>query len=297
MTYDDKIIKQRVKDVLKKVKKLRFSVSKPVNSYLGEGYHSVFKGQGMEFDEVREYSIGDDPRSMDWNVTARYGKPFVKMFKEERELTVFILADLSGSMNFGTVNNFKKDSVIYTASTLAAAASVNNDKTGLIAFPSKNELYIAPDKGEKHIYRIIHELLFFEPEDGSETINDALRHFATAQKKRSIVFVISDFFEKLSEKEIEIINKRHNLVAVNISDPCEFELPPVGLIRMKDAETGEINLIDSFDENVRREFKEKALEREKNKQTFFKRHKISVVNISTGQDYSKELIRYFKRKS
>ena len=241
-------------ELLKKVRKIEIKTRGLSAQVFSGEYHSAFKGRGMAFSEVREYNPGDDIRSIDWNVTARFNHPYVKIFEEERELTVMLLIDVSASGNFGTNVQFKRDLITELSAVLAFSAIENNDKAGVILFSDKIELFIPPKKGKTHILRIIRELINTEPKGTGTDINLALRYFNNMIKKRCIAFVISDFMSVGYEDAIKVASKKHDLAAIRVFDPREAEMPNVGLIRFVDAETGEASLLDSSQSNVRRDY-------------------------------------------
>ena len=267
------------------------------NIFAGE-YHSAFKGRGMAFSEVREYQFGDDIRNIDWNVTARYNKPFVKIYEEERELTVMLLIDVSGSREFGSMDKLKKNIVTEIAAVLAFSAIQNNDKIGVIFFSDRIEKFIPPKKGRSHILRIISELIDFEPQARGTDISGAIRYFTNAIKKRCTAFVISDFIQKENtlENALSIANNRHDVVALRIYDERETELPDIGMIKLKDAETGNYTWVDSSDRVARsiyrKWWKDLSAELDNN----FKRSRVDYVSISTNHDYVKSLISLFKKR-
>jgi uncharacterized protein (DUF58 family) len=230
-------------DIIQKVRKIEIKTRGLSNHIFAGEYHSAFKGRGMTFAEVREYQYGDDVRSIDWNVTARFGHPFIKIFEEERELTVMLLIDVSGSRVFGTVSRLKMDVVTEVAATLAFSTIQNNDKVGVIFFSDKIEKFIPPQKGRKHVLHIIREMIDFKPESTLTDISGALRYFTNAIKKRSTAFLISDFIDEGFEKELTIANRKHDVVALQVYDRRETEMPDVGLIKLKDAETGKVGYL------------------------------------------------------
>lgn len=284
----------RTNDLLKKVRKIEIKArGLSQNIFAGE-YHTAFKGRGMTFAEVRDYQVGDDVRSIDWNVTARFGKPYVKIFEEERELTVMLLVDVSGSLNFGTTNQTKKDIITEIAATLAFSTIQNNDKVGVIFFSDKVEKFIPPKKGRKHVLQIIRELLVFEPESNQTNIANALIHFTNAIKKRSTAFIISDFMDDDFSRALMIANRKHEIAALQIYDVREAELPNVGLIKLKDAETGERIWIDTTDKRMLTSYKHYWNERQLNLQKNFKQAGVDSVSISTNDNYAKALVKLFK---
>jgi uncharacterized protein (DUF58 family) len=267
------------------------------NIFAGE-YHSAFKGRGMAFSEVREYQFGDDIRNIDWNVTARYNKPFVKIYEEERELTVMLLIDVSGSREFGSMDKLKKNIVTEIAAVLAFSAIQNNDKIGVIFFSEKIEKFIPPKKGRSHILRIISELIDFEPEARGTDISGAIRYLTNAIKKRCTAFVISDFIQNdpALENALSIANNRHDVVALRIYDERETELPNIGMIKLKDAETGKYSWIDSSDRNARQIYGKWWSDLSAQLDNSFKKSGVDYVSISTNHDYVKSLISLFKKR-
>jgi uncharacterized protein (DUF58 family) len=267
------------------------------NIFAGE-YHSAFKGRGMAFSEVREYQFGDDIRNIDWNVTARYNKPFVKIYEEERELTVMLLIDVSGSREFGSMDKLKKNIVTEIAAVLAFSAIQNNDKIGVIFFSDQIEKFIPPKKGRSHILRIISELIDFEPQARGTDISGALRYFTNAIKKRCTAFVISDFIQKENnlENALSIANNRHDVVALRIYDERETELPDIGMIKLKDAETGNYTWVDSSDRVARSIYRKWWNDLSGQLDNSFKRSRVDYVSISTNHDYVKSLISLFKKR-
>ena len=267
------------------------------NIFAGE-YHSAFKGRGMAFSEVREYQFGDDIRNIDWNVTARYNKPFVKIYEEERELTVMLLIDVSGSREFGSMDKLKKNIVTEIAAVLAFSAIQNNDKIGVIFFSDQIEKFIPPKKGRSHILRIISELIDFEPQARGTDISGALRYFTNAIKKRCTAFVISDFIQKEDtlENALSIANNRHDVVALRIYDERETELPDIGMIKLKDAETGNYTWFDSSDRVARSIYRKWWFDLSAQLDNNFKRSRVDYVSISTNHDYVKSLISLFKKR-
>ena len=267
------------------------------NIFAGE-YHSAFKGRGMAFSEVREYQFGDDIRNIDWNVTARYNKPFVKVYEEERELTVMLLIDVSGSREFGSMDKLKKNTITEISAILAFSAIQNNDKIGVIFFSDKIEKFIPPKKGRSHILRIISELIDFEPEARGTDISGAIRYLTNAIKKRCTAFVISDFIQKEAslENALSIANNRHDIVALRIYDDRETELPDIGMIKLKDAETGNYSWIDSSDRKARSIYRKWWLDLSAELDNSFKRSRVDYVSINTNHDYVKSLISLFKKR-
>ena len=284
-------------ELIKKVRKIEIKtrgLSK--NIFAGE-YHTAFKGRGMTFAEVREYQYGDDIRSIDWNVTARFGHPYIKVFEEERELTVVILIDVSGSREFGTVSQMKKDIFTEVAATLAFSTIQNKDKIGVIFFSDKIEKFIPPKKGRKHVLYIIRELLDFKPESTNTDIAGALRYFTNAIKKSSTAFVISDFMDENFERELTIANRKHDVVALQVYDIRETELPNIGLIKLKDAETGERIWVDTSDKRLRTTYKHAWGQNQLTLQRTFTKSGVDSVSMSTSEDYVKALMKLFKLRA
>jgi len=284
-------------ELLKKVRKIEIKtrgLSK--NIFAGE-YHSAFKGRGMTFAEVREYQYGDEIRSIDWNVTARFGHPYVKVFEEERELTVVLLIDVSGSREFGTVTQLKKDIFTEVAATLAFSTIQNNDKIGVIFFSDKIEKFIPPKKGKKHVLQIIRELIDFQPESHKTDIAGALRYFTNAIKKSSTAFIISDFIDKNFERDLTIANRKHDIVALQVYDIRETELPNVGLVKLKDAESGERIWVDTSDKRLRTTYKHAWGEGQLALQKSFTKSGVDLVSMSTSEDYVRVLMKLFKMRA
>ena len=284
-------------ELLKKVRKIEIKtrgLSK--NIFAGE-YHSAFKGRGMTFAEVREYQYGDDIRSIDWNVTARFGHPYIKVFEEERELTVVLLIDVSGSREFGTVSQLKKDIFTEVAATLAFSTIQNNDKIGVIFFSDKIEKFIPPKKGKKHVLQIIRELIDFKPESNKTDIAGALRYLTNAIKKSSTAFIISDFIDTNFERDLTIASRKHDMVAMQVYDIRETELPNVGLIKLKDAESGERVWVDTSDKRLRTTFKHAWGEGQLALQKAFTKSGVDLVSMSTSDDYVRALMKLFKMRA
>ena len=285
-------------DLLKKVRKIEIK-TKGLSKHLFSGeHHSAFKGRGMAFSEVREYQFGDDIRNIDWNVTARLNHPYVKVFEEERELTVMLLVDVSGSNRFGTRVQFKEELLAEIAAILAFSAIQNNDKIGVIFFSDKIEKFIPPQKGRKHILYIIRELIDFQPESTTTDITKALQYFTNVIKKRSTAFLISDFIDDhLSQDALTIANRKHDLVAFQIYDRRDAELPDVGLIKMKDAETGERIWVDTSSRKVRMMYKNIWDERRLRLQQMISKAGVDSVTMEASEDYVKALMRLFKMRT
>jgi len=284
------------KELLKKVRKVEIKTKRLSNNIFGGEYHSTFKGRGMTFSEVRGYEFGDDVRSIDWNVTARYNAPFVKVFEEERELTLMLMVDISGSKFFGTDNDLKKNIATEISATLAFSAIQNNDKVGLILFTDNVELYIPPAKGRTHILRIIRELIEFKPKSKRTDISTALEFFSNVTSKKSIAFLLSDFISKDYQKALSIASKKHDLTGIRIYDKFEEEMPNLGLIPMIDQETDEVEFIDTGSKDVRKNFKINSLKMRDEFETTFKRNGSGTINCRTDQSYVKLLLGYFKNR-
>jgi uncharacterized protein (DUF58 family) len=283
-------------EIFKKVRRIEIKTRGLSNQIFSGQYHSVFKGRGMAFSEVREYQYGDDIRSIDWNVTARFNHPYVKVFDEERELTVMLLIDVSGSNEFGTQKQLKENIITEIAAVLSFSAIQNNDKVGVIFFSNKIEKFIPPDKGTKHILRIIRELIDFKPENKETNIAEALRYFTNVIKKRCTAFLISDFIDKGFENAIKIANRKHDIIAVKIYDERETEIPNIGLIKVKNAETGKKIWVDTSNAKVRSNYFIWSKRTDKKLDNLFTRSGVDVAKIRTDQDYVKPLINLFKRR-
>jgi len=284
------------KEVLKKIRRIQITTSRMVTDLFAGQYHSVFKGKGMEFDEVREYMPGDDIQSIDWNVTARTGVPHIKKFVEERELTVMILLDASTSCRFGSASQLKSQLAAELSSVLAFSAIQNNDKVGLIIFTDRVEKFIPPHKGLRHVLRVIREALYFKPEGKGTNISLALEYLNRVTKRRAITFLISDFFDKDFKKRLAVTNKRHDVIAVTITDPREIDMPDVGLIKLNDAEAGYERTIDTSDNSFRAEYTRTSHERLKDRKELLRGAGIDTIDIYTNASYTKELIRFFKMR-
>ncbi|HIA71130.1 MAG TPA: DUF58 domain-containing protein [Phycisphaerales bacterium] len=283
-------------DLLKKVRRIELRTARLVDDVLAGGYHSAFKGRGMEFEEVRQYQVGDDVRTIDWNVSARYGEPFVKLYREERELTVILLVDVSGSQHFGTHEQFKDELVAEICATLSISAIRNNDKVGLICFSDRIETYIPPRKGSKHVLRVIRELLAIKPEGKGTDIGSAIEFLNKVQKKRSIVFLVSDMQNRNWQKQLQIANRRHDVVAVSTNDISETQLPIVGLMRIENPETGELHLLDTSSKRVRRAWVQLANEREIAIEQTLRRSKVDQIKVKTGEPFTGALRQFFQRR-
>lgn len=284
------------RELLKQVRQIEIKTKGLVNQVFSGEYHSVFKGRGMEFSEVREYQIGDDIRNIDWNVTARFGHPYIKVFEEERELTVMLIIDLSGSLSFGTINKTKQQIATELSAILAFSALKNSDKVGLILFTDKIEKFVPPRKGRKHVLRIIRDVLSFEPEGKTTDIETALQYFNNSIKKRSIAFLISDFMDEGYEKILSIVGKKHDLIGVVLSDRREKEIPRMGLVKFVDAETGKQRWLDTSNKDVFELIIRMNRENEINRKNLFLSTGLDSININTGEDYVKPLVQFFKMR-
>ena len=284
-------------ELIKKVRKIEIKTRGLSRNIFAGQYHSAFKGRGMAFSEVREYQFGDDIRAIDWNVTARYTRPFIKVFEEERELTVMLMVDVSGSRNFGTAHAMKREVVAEIAATLAFSAIQNNDKIGVLFFSDRVEKFIPPQKGKKHILFIIRELIDFQPESTQTDISVALKYLTNAIKKRCTTFLISDFIDKGNYKDaLTIANRKHDLVAIQVYDQCEAELPSVGLLKIKDAETGTEKWVDTSSTRVHEAYAKWWLDRQKVMNDAFKKCRVDSVSVRTQDDYVKSLIALFGKR-
>ena len=293
-------------DIFKRVRQIHIRTSHIVSNVLAGQYVSVFKGRGIEFEEVREYQPGDDVRTIDWNVTARTGRPFVKKFVEERELTVMLVVDISGSQHFGTRIRPKDDLAAEICALLAFSAIANNDKVGLIAFTDRIEKFIPPKKGRRHVLRVIRDVLFLasgdrpaEERDRGTDISVALEYLSKVTSRRTVSFLVSDFFEqpgKSFQSALRIASKRHDVIAISISDPRELEMPGIGIVEFQDAETGEIISIDTSSKRVRSEFRRLAEERTEKLSNLLRSAGVDIIDIQTGEPYIGELLRFFRMR-
>ena len=284
------------KELAKKIRYIEIYTSKAVNDVLAGEYHSVFKGQGMEFEEVREYQPGDEVRSIDWNVTARMGHPFVKRFIEERELSVIFLVDLSASGAFGSTGLLKNETAAELCALLAFSAIKNNDKVGLIVFTDTIEMFIPPAKGTTHVLRLIRELLEFRPRQVQTDITVAIDYLGRVSRKRSVVFLVSDFLGSEFERSLHVLGRRHDVIAVSISDPREIQLPSLGLIELEDAETGELVEIDTGSASVRKAYEQFGAAQQGRLRDLFRSMDIDHVEVRTDRDYVRDLVRFFRMR-
>lgn len=285
------------KELLKKVRKIEIKTRRLSDHIFGGEYHSTFKGRGMTFSEVRQYQYGDDVRSIDWNVTARYNEPFVKVFEEERELTMMLMVDVSGSEFFGTVDRFKRVVLTEISATLAFSALQNNDKVGMILFSDEVELFIPPKKGKSHVLRIIRELLEFEPSSRRTDISGALKFLSNVLKKKSIVFLLSDFLAEDYDHNLRITGRKHDLTGIRVYDPMETELPRLGVVSMQDAETGEIRWVNTQSRSVRDAYAGYYRDHVAYFRDTFTRAGCGQLDCQVNESYVKKLLAYFKRRT
>ena len=285
------------KEIFKHIRRIEIKTGKLVDDFFSGQYESVFKGRGMEFWEVREYQPGDDIRTIDWNVTARFGRPFVKKFIEERELTVILLVDVSGSQTFASVNKLKSELAGEIASILAFSAIRNNDKVGLIIFTDKIERVVLPKKGRKHILRIIRDILYFTPESRKTDISVALEYLNEIWRKKAVVFLISDFLQKGFEKALKITNKRHDLIGIVLEDPKEIKLPSIGFINFQDNETLEQIVINTYDRELLNKIEDRIKKEKEERERLFKKINLDYIKISTDRSYVEPLINFFQRRA
>jgi len=294
------------KDLYKKVRRIQITTSRLVSDVFAGQYHSVFKGRGMEFDEVREYQFGDDIRSIDWNVTARTGRPHIKKYIEERELTVMVLLDASRSCHFASVNMLKNKLAAELAAVLAFSAIRNNDKVGLIVFTDRIEKFIPPRKGVKNVLRVIREALFFDPQGKGTDIDAALEYLNKVTTRKAVTFLISDFFPSVQtnlqhfqeqlKKSLTIAHKKHDLIAVTLNDPREENLPSCGLLRLEDAESGQIAVVDSTSTRVRETYRQRSEERKRERKRMFHSIGMDCIDIDTDKNYSDALVKFFQKR-
>jgi uncharacterized protein (DUF58 family) len=284
------------KELIKKVRKIEIKTKRLSNQIFSGEYHSAFKGRGMAFSEVRDYAIGDEIRTIDWNVTARFNEPFVKVFEEERQLTVMLLVDISASGMFGTRQQLKRETITELCAVLAFSAVSNNDQIGLVLFSDKIEKFIPPKKGKSHILRIIRELINFEPTGKETDIELGLKYFTQMIKKKSVAFVLSDFVDQGFEDALKIASRKHDVVALKVTDKAENELPRIGIARFKDLETGESRWINTSSARVRANYKAKAAERDEQIRKLFMKTKTDFAEIHTDEGYIKPLMNLFKNR-
>ncbi|HPZ10475.1 MAG TPA: DUF58 domain-containing protein [Candidatus Eremiobacteraeota bacterium] len=285
------------KELIKKIKRIEIKTRSLVNTLFSGEYKSVFKGRGMEFSDVREYTYGDDMRFIDWNVTARMQSPYVKKFMEERELTVIFLVDASASGTFGSVERMKGEIGVEICSVLAFSAIKNNDRVGLIIFTDKVEKYIAPKKGRKNVLRVIRELLYFKPENRGTNLSVALDFLGKVTKRSAVVFLVSDFLSGGYDSSLRIAGRRHDLIAIDITDPREEELPEVGFLELEDAETGETLLVDTYSSGLRNNFKKLTEKIKMEKKQIFMSNRIDEIAVRTDEPYIEPLVKFFKGRT
>ena len=284
-------------DILKKVRRIEIRTNRLVNESLAGEYHSVFKGRGMEFSEVREYQFGDDIRSIDWNVTSRMGHPFVKKHVEERELTVMLLVDFSASGEFGTRRQFKREIEAEICAIVAFSAIKNSDRVGLIAFTDRIEKFLRPRKGKDHVLRVIREVLYFRPQGRATDLGGALQFMYRTVTKRAVVFVISDFLAQGYEQPLRVAARKHDVIAITVTDPREEDLPPIGLLDLQDAETGERIVVDSSNRRTRELYRSWALGRRAAREALFRANAIDNLELFTNRSYEVPLVRFFHRRA
>jgi uncharacterized protein (DUF58 family) len=285
------------KEIIRKIRRIQIITSRLVNESLAGEYHSVFKGRGMEFDEVREYQHGDDVRTIDWNVTSRTGHPYVKRYVEERELTVILLVDASASGYFGSSEKLKAEIAAELSALLAFSAIRNNDRVGAILFTDRVEKFIPPRRGSTHVLRVIREILFHKPEGKGTCIQKALEHLNLVVRKRAVVFLISDLLDQGFEQSLKVANRRHDVVIIRIVDPREQDLPPVGIIEARDAETGEIVYIDTSLPRIRALYRENWQRNRERLERLFRLNRIDHISIDAATPYMKHLIGFFKERA
>lgn len=284
------------KEILKKVRQIQIRSSRLVNDVLAGEYVSVFKGVGMEFEEVREYQAGDDIRTIDWNVTARMGHPYIKRFTEERELTIMFLVDLSYSGEFGSMKQFKNEIATEICALLALSAVRNNDKVGLILFTDKIEKFVPPKKGKTHVLRVIREVLYYKPENKGTDISIALEYLLKVTKRKAVCFLISDFITEGFEHALRIANKRHDIIAASITDPRELEIPNVGFVELEDAETGEITLVDTSDRKMMERFNRFNTKNMEERVKLFRSMGVDLIDVRTDRSYVEPIMKFFRAR-
>ena len=284
------------KEILKKVRQIQIRSSRLVNDVLAGEYVSVFKGRGMEFEDVREYQAGDDIRTIDWNVTARLGHPYIKRFKEERELTIMFLVDLSYSGEFGSMKQFKNEIATEICALLALSAVRNNDKVGLILFTDKIEKFVPPKKGKTHVLRVIREVLYYKPENKGTDITVALEYLLKVTKRKAVCFLVSDFITEGFERALRIANKRHDITAVSITDPRELEIPNVGFVELEDAETGGITLVDTSDRKMTERFNRFNIKNMQDRANLFRGMGVDLIDVRTDRSYVEPIMKFFRTR-
>lgn len=285
------------REILKKVRRLEITTRGLVNEVFSGEYHSVFKGRGMNFAEVREYQYGDDIRSIDWNVTARTGSPFVKVHEEERELTVMLVVDVSGSGEFGTRERMKGEIAVELCALLAFSAIKNNDKVGLIVFSDRIEKFVPPRKGRRHVLRVLRELLYLEPEGRGTDLAAALEYLTRVVHKRAVVFLVSDFLDTGYRRALAVAGRRHDVVAIRMCDPLEAGMPAIGYVELEDAETGEQLLVNTSDETFQRLLDKHLSETNAARERTFRSTRVDVIEVVTGKPYFDPLMQFFRRRA
>jgi len=285
------------RELIRKIRRIEIRTNRMVNDVLAGEYHSVFKGRGVEFEEVREYMHGDDIRTIDWNVTARMGNPFVKRYREERELTVMLAVDASSSSLFGTADKMKGELAVELSAVLAFSAIKNNDRVGLVLFTDRVEKFIPPKKGKKHVLRLIRDLLMFEPAGGSTDIKTAMDFLGKILTRKTVVFLLSDFLSAGYEEALRMMNNRHDLVTISITDPREIEMPPIGFLELQDAETGEIVIVDTYDASIRQRLANTAATDLDQLTKSFKRMQVDHIPVRTDKPYIDPLVRFFQQRA
>jgi len=285
------------KDIIRKIRRIQITTNRLVNESLAGEYHSVFKGRGMEFEDVREYQHGDDIRTIDWNVTSRAGRPFVKRYVEERELTVMLLVDASASGSFGSAGKTKGEVSAEISALLAFSAIKNNDRVGALLFTDHVEKFIPPRRGATHVLRVVREVLFNRPQGRGTRIESALEHLNLVIRKRAVVFLISDLLDQGYEQALKVANRKHDVVIIQIVDPREQELPPLGILEIRDAETGEIVYVDSSLPEVREIYRQNWEQNRQKQRKLFQSHRIDNVTIDTAQPYDVPLVRFFAERA
>ena len=285
------------KELLKKVRKIEIKTRRLSDHIFSGEYHSSFKGRGMTFSEVRQYQFGDDIRSIDWNVTARYNEPYIKVFEEERELTMMLMVDVSASESFGTIQQFKRNLITEISATLAFSAIQNNDKVGLLLFSDEIELFIPPKKGKTHVLRIIRELIEFHPRSKKTDITQALRYLSNMMKKKVILFILSDFMDDNYDNALKIIGKKHDVTGIRVFDKYETELPKLGMVPMQDAESGKIVLVNTNSKAVRTNYRANYLKTVDYFENSFKKSGAGTISTRIDEGYVKKLLGYFKRRN
>jgi len=284
------------REILKKIRQIEIRTSRIVNSAVAGQYNSTFKGRGVEFEEVRDYATGDDVRLIDWNVSARYGQPFIKVLREERELTVMLLVDMSRSHQFGTYHKLKREVATEVCATLTFSAIRNNDKVGMISFTEEVEQHVPPKKGTRHALRLIRDLLYFEPRGRGTNLAVAFEHLNRVVRRRCVVFVVSDFQAGGYERPMQVARHRHDLVPITITDPSEMELPDVGLIELADAETGELVLVDTSDKGLRQHYAANAVAMADERTRVFRRCRVDSIDVMTSEPLIEPLSSFFRAR-